>query len=70
MIENNRRLHDLRQPLNVIRLAAGNMSNRIQRETNLPSREYYASKLDLIETQVEMLAALLDEIAGGDANDR
>ncbi|WP_338303979.1 MULTISPECIES: hypothetical protein [unclassified Erythrobacter] len=70
MIENNRRLHDLRQPLNVIRLAAGNMSIRIQREADLPSREYYASKLDLIEAQVEMLAALLDEIAGSDANDR
>ncbi|BDW81336.1 hypothetical protein MACH24_07740 [Erythrobacter sp. Dej080120_24] len=46
------------------------MSIRIQREADLPSREYYASKLDLIEAQVEMLAALLDEIAGSDANDR
>lgn len=69
MDESNRRLHDLRQPLNVIGLAVGNMSNRIQREPSLPSREYYASKLELIESQIQILASLLDEIESRSAND-
>lgn len=54
-------LHDLAQPLNVIRLASVNIRVRIVPELSEAEAEYLASKLDRIERQVDRIAAMFEE---------
>lgn len=51
--EADRALHQLRQPLNVIRLATANMRKRIEPSLNEEDREYLARKLAQIEKQIQ-----------------
>ena len=51
--EAERALHQLRQPLNVIRLATANMRKRIEPSLNEEDREYLARKLAQIEKQIQ-----------------
>lgn len=51
--EADRALHQLRQPLNVIRLAAANLRKRIEPSLNEEDREYLARKLEQIEKQIQ-----------------
>lgn len=62
MEQDRQRLHDLKQPLNVIGLAAANMAHRLSREDCVSDQSYYQSKLDVVKTQVEKLSAMLDEM--------
>lgn len=51
--------HDLRQPLNIIRLAAGNVRNRIVPLLPEQDARYLMEKLDRIERQVDRAAELV-----------
>lgn len=55
-------IHLLSQPLNVIRLAQGNMLNNIMNDGEISNREYYILKLKLIEEQVTRLIKEIREI--------
>ena len=46
-------LHELKQPLNLIRLTAANIRSRILPALDEADAAYLAAKLDRIETQVE-----------------
>jgi PAS domain S-box-containing protein len=52
--------HELNQPLNVIRMAAGNMRWNISKGS--PSPEYLNEKLDRIESQTARAAAIIDHM--------
>ncbi|QIG53764.1 hypothetical protein G6N82_05990 [Altererythrobacter sp. BO-6] len=55
-------LHLLRQPLNVIRLAKGNMLRKIENDKNIDNKAYYISKLEIIEDQIDRLYSLMIKI--------
>lgn len=55
-------LHLVNQPLNVIRLARGNILNRIKNDKSVEDKEYYISKLAIIEDQIDRLSRLIEEI--------
>lgn len=55
-------LHLLNQPLNVIRLAKGNMLRKIENDKNLDNKAYYISKLEIIEDQIDRLNSLMIKI--------
>jgi signal transduction histidine kinase len=55
-------LHDLKQPLNAIRLLAGNMKNRVILDQSIEDKLYYQNKLDKIEQQVDQLSRSLNDI--------
>lgn len=55
-------LHLVNQPLNVIRLARGNILNRIKNDKSVEDKEYYISKLAIIEDQIDILSRLIEEI--------
>lgn len=57
-----RLLHDLKQPLNVIRLATGNIRNRIVNRLEAQDGGYLDGKLDRIEEQVKRAADLIEVI--------
>jgi signal transduction histidine kinase len=53
-------LHDVRQPLNVIRLTGGNIRSRILPLLDEGSGAYLEGKLDRIEEQVQRAAELIE----------
>lgn len=53
-------VHDLTQPLNVIRLASGNIRIRIIPELPEAEAAYLASKLHRIEHQIDRIAAMFE----------
>lgn len=56
-------LHELRQPLNVIGLATGNLRSALCPGLTREQAEYLTAKLDRIDEQVARVAALADEMA-------
>lgn len=57
-------IHDAMQPLNVIRLAAGNIRARVLSRLEGDLASYLDEKLERIERQVDRAAAIFDEVAG------
>lgn len=56
-------LHELRQPLNVIGLATGNLRSALCPGLSPEQADYLRAKLDRIDEQVSRVAALADELA-------
>ena len=52
--------HDMRQPLNIIRLAIDNVRTRILPALGDEDAAYLASKLERIERQIERSSELVD----------
>jgi nitrogen fixation/metabolism regulation signal transduction histidine kinase len=63
-------LHDLMQPLNVIRLSLGNIRNRIGPRLGAQDAAYLAEKLDRMEQQVERASAMIDSLRASASRDR
>ena len=57
-------LHELRQPLNVIGLATGNLRSALCPGLAQEQADYLRAKLDRIEEQVSRVALLADQLAG------
>ena len=55
--------HDIKQPLNVIQLATGNIRARILPLLGPEDAEYLSGKLDRIESQIGRATGLLDDLA-------
>lgn len=55
-------MHDLTQPLNVIRLATGNIRIRILPQLGAAEADYLANKLKRIDLQIDRAAALLAQL--------
>lgn len=55
-----RYLHDLKQPLNVMSLACGNIRDRIGRALSADDAEYLDRKLARIEGQVQRAADMIE----------
>lgn len=53
--------HDIKQPINVIRLAVGNLSERISRE-DIVDRTYCIRKLAKIEGQIDQITKMLESV--------
>lgn len=53
--------HDLRQPMNIIRLACGNLRVRLLPELDPDIAAYLEQKLDRIEQQVERMNGLIGD---------
>lgn len=62
--EGQRLLHDLRQPLNVIRLAAASIGRRLSDSLPAEEAEFLARKLARIEEQVTKADRLIDGASG------
>lgn len=60
--ESGQILHDLRQPLNVIRLTGGNIRSRIVPQLDEASAAYLVAKLDRIEEQTQRAAQLIEQL--------
>ncbi len=56
-------LHELRQPLNVIGLATGNLRSALCPGLSREQADYLNAKLDRIDEQVARVAALADALA-------
>jgi signal transduction histidine kinase len=56
-------LHELRQPLNVIGLATGNLRSALCPGLSREQAEYLTAKLDRIDEQVARVATLADQMA-------
>lgn len=56
-------LHELRQPLNVIGLATGNLRSALCPGLAREQADYLTAKLERIDEQVARVAALADEMA-------
>lgn len=56
-------LHELRQPLNVIGLATGNLRSALCPGLSREQAGYLSAKLDRIDEQVARVAALADQLA-------
>ncbi len=56
-------LHELRQPLNVIGLATGNLRAALCPGLSAEQAEYLTAKLDRIDEQVARVATLADRMA-------
>lgn len=56
-------LHELRQPLNVIGLATGNLRSALCPGLSREQADYLVAKLDRIDEQVARVATLADELA-------
>jgi len=54
--------HDLRQPVNVLRLTAANLRSRLAPALDEASSAYLLAKLERIEKQADRLALLIDEL--------
>jgi signal transduction histidine kinase len=59
-VEPDQLLHDIRQPLNVIRLTGGNIRSRLLPLLDESSGAYLEGKLDRIEEQVQRAAELIE----------
>jgi nitrogen fixation/metabolism regulation signal transduction histidine kinase len=59
--DGNIALHELMQPLNIIRLCCGNIRDRIGQKLEEADAEHLASKLGRIEEQVVRMNELLRE---------
>lgn len=59
--DGNIALHELMQPLNIIRLCCGNIRDRIGQRLEEADAEHLASKLGRIEEQVVRMNELLRE---------
>lgn len=56
-------LHELRQPLNVIGLATGNLRAALCPGLNKEQSQYLVAKLDRIDEQVARIASLAEQMA-------
>lgn len=56
-------LHELRQPLNVIGLATGNLRSALCPGLSREQADYLSAKLDRIDEQVARVAVLADQLA-------
>ncbi len=56
-------LHELRQPLNVIGLATGNLRSALSPGLSREQADYLSAKLDRIDEQVARVSALADQLA-------
>lgn len=56
-------LHELRQPLNVIGLATGNLRSALCPGLGQEQAAYLAAKLDRIDEQLARVASLADQMA-------
>lgn len=56
-------LHELRQPLNVIGLATGNLRSALCPGLSREQADYLSAKLDRIDEQLTRVAALADQLA-------
>lgn len=56
-------LHELRQPLNVIGLATGNLRSALCPGLGREQADYLMAKLDRIDEQVRRVAQLADQMA-------
>lgn len=56
-------LHELRQPLNVIGLATGNLRSALSPGLAKEQADYLIAKLDRIDEQVSRVASLADQLA-------
>ena len=63
MTDTTKRSHDLRQPLNVISLAAANLRARLGPRLDPADAAYLNEKLDRIEQQVARAAELIERKA-------
>lgn len=54
--------HEIRQPLNVIRMANGNIKHRLQTDRDKPDVEYLLSKADRIEAQAMRAHHIMEQI--------
>jgi signal transduction histidine kinase len=57
------RLHELRQPLNVIRLATGNLRTALGPQLDASAAAYLLAKLERIDQQIDRANALADDLA-------
>ena len=57
------RVHDLRQPLNIIRLASGNIRARLLRHLGPEDAAYLTAKLESIDAEAARAADLADQLA-------
>lgn len=57
-------LHELRQPLNVIGLATGNLRSALCPGLGKEQADYLIAKLDRIDEQVARIASLADQLTG------
>lgn len=55
-------LHDLKQPLNVIRLASGNIGDRLSQKIGRDEWEYLSGKLQRIDEQTLRAARQIDAL--------
>lgn len=55
-------IHDIKQPLNVIRLACSNIRTRLTSRMSEEDAAYLVAKLDRIEHQIERAADLLEAL--------
>ena len=60
-----RALHDLKQPLNIIRLANGNLRHRIAPVLNDADAQYLDAKLNRVEEQVQRAADMIEALMNG-----
>lgn len=60
LLDLRRYLHDLKQPLNVMSLACGNIRDRIGRALSAEDAEYLDRKLARIEGQVQRAADMIE----------
>lgn len=65
--QNGAKLHDAKQPLNVIRLAAGNIRTRLVPLLGPEDAAYLVDKLERIDRQVDRAVALLEGLCLPDA---
>lgn len=61
-VEARRLLHEIRQPLNVMRLATTNIRNRIGPVLSGEESEYLIRKLERIEQQIERTTQIAEAI--------
>jgi signal transduction histidine kinase len=54
--------HDLRQPVNVLRLTAANLRSRLAPGLDEEASAYLLAKLDRIEKQADRLSLLIDSL--------
>ena len=57
-----RELHEMKQPLNLIRLTAANIRSRIVPELDEACAAYLAGKLDRIEAQIERAVEIAERV--------
>lgn len=62
-------LHELKQPLNVIRLAGGNIRSRIGQRLDPADAAYLSDKLDRMEQQTERAATIIEGLLAGKGPD-